>query len=78
MRLISLEALNVVTANRVRLGEAFARFAAVAVPQTRTHCQSALVRRGVHLSAPDGSADCLAADVEGEGETAVQFRYLAN
>ena len=76
-RLISFEAPNVVTANRLRLAEALARFAAVADPQTRTP----IVRLrwdadGLHLGA-DGSADCLAADVEGEGETAVQVRYLA-
>jgi DNA polymerase III subunit beta len=77
-RLISLEAPNVVIANRVRLGEALARFAAVADPQTRTHIVSLRWDAdGLHLSAPDGSADCLAADVEGEGETAVQVRYLA-
>ena len=77
-RLIPSEGPNVVTASRARLGEALARFAAVADPQTRTHVVSLRWDAdGLHLSAPDGSADCLAADVEGEAETAVQIRYLA-
>ena len=76
-RLIPSEAPNVVTTNRARLGEALGRFAAVADPQTRTPI---VILRwdadGLHLRA-DSSEDCLAADVEGEGETAVQVRYLA-
>ena len=68
-RLISFEAPNVVTTSRARLRESLARFAAVADPQARTH----VVRLrwnadGLQLSAPDGSADLLAADVEGEAE----------
>jgi DNA polymerase-3 subunit beta len=77
-RLISFDAPNVVTTSRARLGESLARFAAVADPQAKTH----LVRLrweagGLYLSTPDGSADCLAAEVEGEAETAVQIRHLA-
>ena len=76
-RWIPSEGPNVVTTSRARLGEALARFAAVADPQTRTHVVSLRWDAGgLHLSA-DGSADCLAADVEGEGETAVQIRHLA-
>jgi len=56
---------------------ALARFVAVVDPQSRTHVVSLRWDAGgLHLGA-DGSADCLAADVEGEGETAVQIRYLA-
>ena len=66
-RWIPSEGPNVVTTSRVRLSESLARFAAVADPQAKTH---ALCLRwnadGLHLSAPDGSADFLAADVEGE------------
>jgi DNA polymerase-3 subunit beta len=66
-----------VTTNRARLGEALARFAAVADPLTRTHVIGLHWNAGgLYLNA-DGSEDCLAADVEGEGETAVQIRYLA-
>jgi DNA polymerase III subunit beta len=78
-RLISSEAPNVVTTSRARLGQALARFAAVADPQTGTHVVSLRWNAdGLHLSA-DGSEDCLAADVEGEGEgeTAAQIRHLA-
>jgi DNA polymerase-3 subunit beta len=77
-RLIPSQGLNVVTTRRVRLGESLARFAAVADPQARTH--EASLRwdaGGLHLSGPDGSEDCLAADVEGEGTTAVQIQFLA-
>jgi DNA polymerase-3 subunit beta len=68
---------NVVTTSRARLGEALARFVAVADPQTRTHVISLRWDAGgLHLGA-DGGEDCLAADVEGEADTAVQIRYLA-
>jgi DNA polymerase III sliding clamp (beta) subunit (PCNA family) len=68
---------NVVTTSRARLCEALARFVAVADPQTRMHVVSLRWDAGeLHLAA-DGSEDCLSADVEGEGETAVQIRYLA-
>lgn len=76
-RWIPSGATNVVTTNRIGLHEALARFTAVADPQIRPHDVS--VRwdaRGFFLRA-GGSEDCLAADVEGEGETAVQVRYLA-
>ena len=77
-RLISFEAPNVVTVSRAGLRESLARFAAVADPQARTHIVSLRWNAdGLQLSAPDGSADCLAADVEGEARTAVQVRYLA-
>ena len=76
-RWIPSEGPNVVTTSRARLGEALARFVAVVDPQSRTHVVSLRWDAGgLHLGA-DGSADCLAADVEGEGETAVQIRYLA-
>ena len=69
---------NVVTTGRVRLSESLARFVAVADPQTRTPAVNLRWDAdGLHLSAPDGSADCLAADVEGEGSTAVQVKHLA-
>ena len=68
-RLIPFEAPNVVTVSRAGLRESLARFAAVADPQVRTHIVSLRWNAdGLHLSAPDGSADCLAADVEGEAE----------
>jgi DNA polymerase III sliding clamp (beta) subunit (PCNA family) len=68
---------NVVTTNRASLGEALARFVAVADPQARTHVVSLRWDAGgLHLGA-DGSEDCLAANVEGEAGTAVQIRYLA-
>jgi DNA polymerase-3 subunit beta len=77
-RLISFDAPNVVTTSRARLRESVARFAAVADPAIRTHVVSLCWNAGgLHLSTPDGSADCLAADVEGEAETAVQVRHLA-
>jgi DNA polymerase III subunit beta len=77
-RLIPPEGPNVVTVSRADLRTSLARFAAVADPQARTHIVGLRWNAdGLHLSAPDGSADCLAADVEGEGETAVQVRYLA-
>jgi DNA polymerase-3 subunit beta len=77
--LLSAETPNVVTTSRARLRKSIARFSAVADPQIKTH----VVRLrwnadGLHLSAPDGSADCLAADVEGEAETAVSVRYLTD
>jgi DNA polymerase III sliding clamp (beta) subunit (PCNA family) len=76
-RLISSEAPNVVTTGRARLRESLARFAAVADPQEKTHIvKLRWTADGLHLSTPDGSADCLAADIEGEGETAVQIHYL--
>jgi DNA polymerase-3 subunit beta len=76
-RWIPSDGRNVVTTSRAGLGAALARFAAVADPQTRTH----VIRLrwdagGLHLDA-DGGVDCLAADVEGQGETAVQIRHLA-
>jgi DNA polymerase-3 subunit beta len=76
-RWIPSEGPNVVTTNRVRLGEALARFAAVADPQTGTHVVSLRWDAGGLRLRADGSEDCLAAGVEGEGETAVQIRYLA-
>jgi DNA polymerase-3 subunit beta len=77
-RLIPSEGPNVVTTSRAGLGEALARFVAVADLQTRTHVVSLRWDAGgLHLSASEGSADCLAADVEGEGEIAVQIRYFA-
>jgi DNA polymerase III subunit beta len=76
-RWIPSDGPNVVTTGRARLGEALARFVAVADPQTRTHVVSLRWDAGgLHLGA-DGSEDCLAADVEGDGETAVQIHYLA-
>jgi DNA polymerase-3 subunit beta len=78
-RLISSDGPNVVTISRTRLRESLARFAAVTDPQSRTHIVSLRWNTfdGLRLSASDGSEDCLAANVEGEGETAVQIRYLA-
>jgi DNA polymerase-3 subunit beta len=75
-RWIPSEGPNVVTTSRATLSESLARFVAVADPQTRTHVVNLRWDTdGLHLRA-DGSADCLAADVEGEGETAAQVRYL--
>jgi DNA polymerase-3 subunit beta len=78
-RLTSFKTPNVVTVSRARLGESLARCAAVADPQVRVHDVSLCWNAdGLHLSTPDdGSEDCLAADVEGEAETVVQIRYLA-
>jgi DNA polymerase III beta subunit len=76
-RLIPSEARNAVTASCARLRESLARFAAVADPPEGTHIvKLRWTADGLHLSTPDGSADCLAADVEGETGTAVQIRHL--
>ena len=76
-RLIPCGGPNVVTTSRAGLGEALARFVAAAGPETRTPVVNVGWNPdGLHLSA-DGSEDCLAADVEGEAETAVQINYLA-
>jgi DNA polymerase-3 subunit beta len=76
-RLIPCEGPNVVTVSRGVLSECLARFAAVAGPEIRTPIVSLRWNaEGLHVSA-DRSEDSLAADIEGEGETAVQIRYLA-
>ena len=76
-RLIACEGKNVVTVSRGGLSECLARFAAVAGPEIRTPVVSLRWDAGgLHLRA-DGSEDCLAADIESEGTTAVQLRYLA-
>lgn len=77
-RLLSAERPNTVTTSRVRLGKSLERFAAVADPDVRTH----IVRLrwdsdGLHLSTAGDSEDHLAADVEGEGNTATQIRFLS-
>jgi DNA polymerase III sliding clamp (beta) subunit (PCNA family) len=77
-RRISFETPNVVTVSRADLRASLARFAAVADPQIRMHIVGLRWNAdGLQLSASDGSADCLAADVEGEASTAAQVRYLA-
>jgi DNA polymerase-3 subunit beta len=76
-RMIPAENPNVVTTSRARLRESLARFAAVADPQAKT--PAVCLRwnaEGLHLSAPDGSTDLLAADVEGEAEIGVRRRYV--
>jgi DNA polymerase III subunit beta len=76
-RLIPCDGPNVVTTSRAGLGQALARFVAAAGPETRTPVVNVGWNPdGLHLSA-DGSEDCLAADVEGEGSTAVQVKHLA-
>ena len=77
-RLISFGAPNTVTVSRARLRESLARFAAVADREARTHAVRLRWNGdGLQLSAPDGSVDLLAAEVEGKAETAAQVRYLA-
>jgi DNA polymerase III sliding clamp (beta) subunit (PCNA family) len=67
---------NVVTVSRAGR-QSLARFAAVAT-RASAHVSLCWNADGLHLSTPDdGSEDCLAADVEGEAETVVQIRYLA-
>ena len=69
---------NVATVSRGVLSESIARFAAVAGPEIRTPVVNLRWNAGgLHLGA-DGSEDCLAADVIGEGETAVQIRHVAD
>jgi DNA polymerase-3 subunit beta len=70
---------NAATCSRARLIKSLERFAAVADPQDAAHAVHVRWndRDGLHLSTPDGSADCLAADVEGEAETTAQVRYIA-
>jgi DNA polymerase-3 subunit beta len=76
-QLISFEAPNVVTTSRTRLQESLARFAAVADPQAKTHIVKLRWNAdGLQLSTPDGSADSLAADFEGEARTAAQVCHL--
>jgi DNA polymerase-3 subunit beta len=75
-RVIPREHPNTVTTSRAALSESIARFAAVA--DIETHAVSLRWNaNGLTLSAPDGSADCLAGDFEGEAETTIQTRYLA-
>jgi DNA polymerase III subunit beta len=76
-RLTSFTAPNVATVSRASLRESLARFAAVADREARTHAVRLRWNGdGLQLSAPDGSVDLLAADVEGKAETAAQVRYL--
>jgi hypothetical protein len=59
------------------LSESLARFAAVAGPGILTPVVSLRWDAGgLHLRT-QGSEDCLAADVQGEGQTAVQIGYFA-
>ena len=75
--LIPCEGPNVVIVSRGLLSECLARFAAIASPEIRTDVVSLRWNAdGFHLGA-GGSEDYLAADVKGEGETAVQIHYLA-
>ena len=76
-RLMACERTNAVTVNRGVLSECLARFAAVAGPEARTPIVSLRWNAGgLHLRA-DGSEDIVAADIEGEGTTAVQLRHLS-
>ena len=69
---------NTVTTNRTHgLKQIPGAFAAVADTQAEAHIVTLRWDAGgLHLRA-DGGEDCVAADVEGEGETAVQIRHLA-
>ena len=77
-RVIPPENPNTATTSRARLTESLARFAAVADPQNTAHAVSLRWNAdGLTLAAADGSTDGLAADVEGEAETTIQTRYIA-
>jgi DNA polymerase-3 subunit beta len=76
-RLISFGAPNTVTVSRASLRESLARFAAVADREARRHAVRLRWNgNGLQLSAPDGSADLRAAEVEGKAEAAAQVKYL--
>jgi len=76
-RLTSITAPNVATVSRASLRESLARFAAVADREARRHAVRLRWNgNGLQLSAPDGSADLLAAEVEGKAEAAAQVKYL--
>ena len=76
-RLIPCGGPNGVTVSCAALSECLARFAAVAGPEAGTPVVSLRWNAdGLRLGA-EGSDDCLAADVEGAGETALQIRNLS-
>lgn len=69
---------NFITMSRAKLGQALARFSAVAAPEIQPHAvRLSWDAGGLRLHA-HGSEDCLAADVEGAGETALQTHQLAD
>ena len=76
-RVVPRDNSNTVTTGRAALSKSLARFAAVG--DMEAHAVSLRWNAGgLTLGTPDGSTDCLvAADIEGEAETAAQVRYLS-
>jgi DNA polymerase-3 subunit beta len=69
---------HVVTVDRNALLESIARFKAVADPLARSPSVSlSWDADGLHLISDGNSADSIPAEVEGEGSTKIQIRYLA-